>query len=245
MENPDDPIFDKSVSTVADEESPIWIKFRYCKASIYRKMTFKNLSFEQYKILIYICIFINTFSFVIELLYLIQLCQQGHISRLDESIIPFFVTFLSFANIWLMARLTRWPTTQLALSSLCTMLCLEVAYIAQTCLHYAGSAKSAEIGLTSLFIVLQFFSAVMLYRFWEMILYNYDGPSETSSLSARNTLTSDPFGPEGSGHVRSFNLAKSSASGKNTASAQMCTALTEAAHLTDAMNTAKDTNNIV
>ncbi len=104
---------------------------------------------------------------------------------------------------------------------------------------------STEITATIIFIIVQFFSAVMLYRYWEMILYNYDDVTE-SSASVRNTLTSrtsetgSPGG--GTGNSNRIDFTSTSMSGAR-ANQQLCTALTDASHMQDssAANAPTDT----
>lgn len=234
LENPDDPSFDFSASSIGtiDTETIFWKKFRICRISTFKNITLKNLEFWQYKVLIFVCILLSSVTLVIEVFYLINLTKHHDVSEINASLIPLLVTILSGCNIMLLVKLIKKPTTKTTLISLSIMLILMVAYIVQTIISYAGNENKHSIELTAtiVFIVIQFFSAVMLYRFWEMILYNYDDTT-VDTCSGRNTLTSN-FGSKID--VRDLeNSHSNNPMGSGHHNTQLQTALTSAAHMRD------------
>lgn len=225
-----DPVYDYSHSTDVGRVTT----FQKVKKKCHEKLTLKNLSFQQYRILIYATIFCNALSLIAEGCYLVQLQDRHDFSETYYSVIPWVVTILSGLNVCLLLKLTQRPTTQATLGALAIMLCLIIAYVIQACIHYIGVYTSAlEISFVVIFIIIQLFSAIMLYRFWEMILYNYD--SSTVSGSQRNSFMSydarTAENLEGSQNVLVTSTLSNSINGSG--SLQLKKALTSAAHMQD------------
>jgi hypothetical protein len=87
----------------------------------------------------------------------------------------FIAAILTSINMVHLVKLMTSPTPGTAVSSMGIILVQEVIFVVQAILYY-DSMKDEEfvIVLSAFFLFLQAISVVVVYRFWELILFNYD-----------------------------------------------------------------------
>lgn len=168
-----------------------------------RKITFKGLSYRQYRVGLYVIVILNCVQLASEIATVIinvETSRDNHAQLLknsDDMVFAISAAVLAIVNIVIIGRLICRPSVRLAMSSFLIILVLEIIYIIQTVIYFRIiEQKIWNIAVTILFIMLQLLSAIFMYRFWEFVLYNYDegmaSPDDTSDgdqvLDGSNSL---------------------------------------------------------
>lgn len=148
------------------------------KSKVYKTMTFKDLSLDQYRFLLFVALVVNLTFLILQVArfaYLLVYSSLGEDKGLFLVILAFILTSLNSA---ILVRLMVAPTPSYAVACMGIILVQEAIFIAQTALYY-NLAKGEDyiIALSALFLILQLVSVVVVYRFWELVLFNYDDSS--------------------------------------------------------------------
>lgn len=170
------------------------------KSKIYKTVTFKDLSFDQYRFLLFVSLIVNLVFLSLQVGrfgYLVEQHDLGGDKGLTLVILAFILTTI---NSGLLLKLMVSPTPRAAVCSMGIILVQEGIFIAQTAIYYGIAAGEAYIvALSIIFLFLQLISVVVVYRFWEFILFNFDsdswagGTPSTGNLSDINMEGSSSF----------------------------------------------------
>lgn len=115
-------------------------------------------------------------------------------TSVPKVVLAFLATFLTTINCGLTALVLFKPSARLAITISGVILVLEIVYLAQTILYIlfaddsSGDERDSKIfnlSVLSAFLSIYTFCAVVLYRFWEFLLFNYD---DAASLLAENLI---------------------------------------------------------
>lgn len=160
------------------------------KSKLYKTLTFKDLSLDQYRFLLFIALVVNLVFLILQVarfVYLILYSSLGNDKGLFLVILAFILTTM---NIAIFIKLMVAPTPGYAVSCMGIILVQEAIFIAQTALYYnLVKGEDYIIALSVVFLILQLVSVVVVYRFWELVLFNYDdstwdtGTPSTGNLS--------------------------------------------------------------
>lgn len=153
------------------------------KSKLYKTLTFKDLTMRQYQVFLFITLIIN-FVFLC-----LQVVRFGVIvlDKIENDLTLVIIAFvLTTINCGYLIKLMYAPTPSAAVTCMGIILVQEVLFIAQTILYYKDFVGVyAVIVLSVIFLVLQLCSVIPVYRYWELVLFNYDdgGWTESPSLS--------------------------------------------------------------
>jgi len=97
-------------------------------------------------------------------------------------IIAFVLTLI---NCGYLIKLIYAPTPSFAVTCMGIIIVQEILFIAQTIIYYDDlSQYDAVIALSVVFLFLQLGTIIPVYRYWELVLFNYDDSGWTGSPSA-------------------------------------------------------------
>lgn len=135
--------------------------------------------------------------------------------KIIESLLCILIVCLTTATTLLAGRLILVPSSSLSLFTLLIISLVEILYIVQcisTFLHY-GFMGDAII-FTVVTQTVQIYSVVVLYRFWELVEYNYDD-GRSASIDFRNS-NSDNSNKNSNNSKKINNYNNSSSSGSDS-----------------------------
>ena len=162
------------------------------KSKLYTTLTLKNLSMRQYQVFLFITLIINFVFLCLQVVRFGVIVTNEEISNdLTLVIIAFVLTTI---NCGYLIKLMYAPTPSFAVTCMGIILVQEVLFIAQTILYYGEFIDDvAVIVLSVIFLFLQLCSVIPVYRYWELILFNYDdgGWSENPSISSPSDVGLD------------------------------------------------------
>lgn len=179
------PYFSMASSTSHDEANDITLLWGEISKTIYKTFTFQDFSFCHYRLLLSVILTINILFLVLQITRVIYVSVERSWAKENALPIVLLAICLTIANIVNVLKLITSPTPTVAVSSMVIMVIQEFIFIAETIIYYNLMNSRAGVFLLSvLFLVLQVWAILVIYRFWEMVLFNYDGNSwETSSSS--------------------------------------------------------------
>lgn len=172
-------------------------KSNLLQSRLFKTLTFQNLTLKQFRVLLLATLAMNAFFFLSQIARLVYLIVDNSFHT-DDNVAPFMVgvivTFLNCTRlIWLIVS----PTPRCALISLSLVLALEVVFVVEVIIYFNQINKDNGVwllGITLMFMFLQLVSALLLYQYWEFVLFNYD-PEDASSnwgssgTTSRGTIT--------------------------------------------------------
>eukprot|EP00598_Pedospumella_elongata_P010958 CAMPEP_0185002564 /NCGR_PEP_ID=MMETSP1098-20130426/74180_1 /TAXON_ID=89044 /ORGANISM="Spumella elongata, Strain CCAP 955/1" /LENGTH=214 /DNA_ID=CAMNT_0027530073 /DNA_START=35 /DNA_END=679 /DNA_ORIENTATION=+ len=161
------------------------------KSKLYTTLTLKNLSMRQYQIFLFITLIINIVFLCLQMARFGVIIMDEYGDDLTLVIIAFVLTTI---NCGYLIKLMYAPTPSFAVTCMGIILVQEVLFIVQTVLYYKYFVGyDAVIALSVIFLVLQLCSVIPVYRYWELILFNYDdgGWSENPSISSPSDVGLD------------------------------------------------------
>ena len=161
------------------------------KSKLYTTLTLKNLSMRQYQIFLFITLIINIVFLCLQMARFGVIIMDEYGDDLTLVIIAFVLTTI---NCGYLIKLMYAPTPSFAVTCMGIILVQEVLFIVQTILYYKYFVGyDAVIALSVIFLFLQLCSVIPVYRYWELILFNYDdgGWSENPSISSPSDVGLD------------------------------------------------------
>ena len=145
------------------------------KSKMYQTLTFKDLSFDTYRFLLAIVLMVNLVFLSLQVIRF-GILMMDHSLGKDQGLSLVIIGFiLTSFNIMHLLKLMIAPTPGYAVWCMGIILVQEVIFVAETVLYY-GIVEGMDyiIAVSALFLFLQLISVVVVYRFWELILFNYD-----------------------------------------------------------------------
>jgi hypothetical protein len=182
------------------------------KSELYKKLTFKDLSFDQYRVLLFITLMVNLVFLSLQVSrfgYLLYHKSLGNDNGLTLVIIAFILTSI---NIIHLIKLMIAPTARLAVSCMGIILIQEAIFIAETVVYYQYATEDYIIALSVVFLFLQLISVVVVYRFWELILFNFDSETwagGTPSMGNLSDVNLDGIGRKSTGGIHPAKVNRS------------------------------------
>ena len=138
----------------------------------------------QYKKLLLVTLAINVFMFILEVLKVVELILKSDILSDGAAILSVVATCLTFWNIVVLVRLYRHPVARAALVSGALIMFLLIIYVAQCIVYYHNiDQRQHALPVICIFLFAQLLSGILLYRFWEFILFNYDDDQDPDYLA--------------------------------------------------------------
>lgn len=166
--------------------------------SLYYYLTCKEYSIQQYRFLLLLILLMNILMFFSEIVKLIRELKDHYLKNDSAAILCLIATIITGINALLILKLIINPTTRSALASSCIIVFLELLYILQISFYSNDFEDPVAIVVVTIFLLLQLYSALLLYRYWEFVLFYYN----------------DGFGLNDSDNMRFSDLVKSQRSGK-------------------------------
>ena len=156
------------------------------KSKLYKTLTMKDLTFDQYRFALFITLIINLVFLSLQVIRFGFIVFEGDDKDHDISIV-IIAFILTTINCGYLVKLMYAPTPRFAVACMGIILVQEVLFIVQTVLYYGDFAKyPAVIALSVIFLFLQVFTIIPVYRFWEIVLFNYDDGNWAGSPSTGN-----------------------------------------------------------
>jgi hypothetical protein len=193
---------DMERASAAPERTPSAADF--LKLQLYKTLTFKDLTFDQYRGLLFITLMINFVFFSLQVGrfgYLMVHDDLENDDALTLVIIAFILTSINMAHL---VKLMITPTPRVAVSCMGIILLQECVFIAETAAYYNDIVDSDYmLALSIVFLFLQLGTVMVVYRFWELILFNFDGDTwngGTPSVGNLSDLHMDGRGSTGGVH---------------------------------------------
>jgi len=146
---------------------------------------------RQYQIFLFITLIINFVFLCLQMVRFGVIVMDEYGDDLTLVIIAFVLTTI---NCGYLIKLMYAPTPSFAVTCMGIILVQEVLFIVQTILYYKYFVGyDAVIALSVVFLVLQLCSVIPVYRYWELILFNYDdgGWSENPSITSPSDVGLD------------------------------------------------------
>ncbi|KAJ1430234.1 hypothetical protein B484DRAFT_395999 [Ochromonadaceae sp. CCMP2298] len=153
-------------------------------STVFAVSTFKNLTFEQYQFCLSITVLINLAFDFYQIARLIYLVLTDII--LEDNALSLLIvgTILTTINIGNLLTLLWKPTPKIAVVCMITVVVQEVIFVIETVLYFDDIKGYAVFtALAVLFLLLQFFTLFLLFRYWEFLLFNYDDSGEGQDSS--------------------------------------------------------------
>ena len=142
----------------------------------YEILTFKDLSFDQYRILLFIAFLVNLLFFTLQVgrfFYLLVRSELGNDDALTLVILAFLLTTINMIQL---VKLMWSPTPRVAVSCMGLIIVQEGVFIGETAAYYNDivNGQSWLLALSIIFLFLQLISVLVVYRYWEFLLFNFD-----------------------------------------------------------------------
>lgn len=149
----------------------------------------KRRNLQQFRILLCIVICINIFAIIAEIVDITVGKNDNTLKLPNEyAVLSIIAAILAFTNVVLLSYLILRPSSTIALMSCALILFLEIIYITQVIIFYVESSSNISIlAINIIFIILQFLTSPILYRYWEYIFYYYD---DTTNISLPSGMSS-------------------------------------------------------
>lgn len=154
----------------------------------------KPRSLEGFRILLSISLLINLAAVAAEIYYFPPI---PHTSFSSNEIIVIFTLVIAAINCLFVVKLLCKPTTNSSLIAFTLTIFLFCLYSAQTIIWYIqnpDTVVSWEIGFIISLLVLVFCTSLILFRYYEFVLYQYygdeDETTDTSNPDNRNSIRS-------------------------------------------------------
>ena len=154
------------------------------KSRIYKTLTLKDLSFDTYRVFLFLALIINLVFLLLQVIRfaVIIIDDNGTGNDLSLVIIAFTLTTI---NCGYLIKLMYAPTPSFAVTCMGIIIVQEILFIAQTIIYYKYFVRyDAVIALSVVFLFLQLGTIIPVYRYWELVLFNYDDSGWSGSPSA-------------------------------------------------------------
>lgn len=206
-----------STAAMNEEESDT---YRYTRFRlVWNFFSCKDLTLKQYRMLLFMTLLMNVMFFITEIIRIVY--YSANIGRRDDDykdrkdrsyIVTFIVaTSLTFVNCLIILKLLYRPTPKTALASSAMTVCVQIISFIQCILYWQEVVGSTLNGLaTFTFLILELFSAMLLYRYWEYAKFYYDDQAEnpTNLLSDIITNYKEPEDDEFTEYSGRYSTAK-------------------------------------
>lgn len=228
---------------------------------IWNFFTCKDLTLKQYRVLLFFTGIMNFACLITEVARIIIFSQRVETKDDDFKINKdkdYMLTFvaaiiLTVINCLIILKLLYKPTPKTALASSAITIAIDIVSLVQICVYWNEIVPSPlNAAATILFLVLEFFSAMLLYRYWEYAQFYYDDQAENPTNLLAEIITNYQEPEEGEAHFFPASLPKSPKLSSTTRSTAVVTAITTAATETrveendsSTITNSRDTINVV
>ena len=159
----------------------------------------KNLDHYQYKSLLVAQFVLNLVMMLTQICYILtfHVWSRSHswddqVSLVEGNLVVLAVlaTVILCSICLLLVKLMSSPTKRATHITGMLVVLLIAVYIVQSVVYYTKVQDEIcwQLGILVLLVCLQASSLALLYRYWEFLLFNYDGP-EQDSMSLYNSIS--------------------------------------------------------